>query len=146
VGLSRDPDHFCFFCEEERRIDGEFLSPFSFRICRRKKKYIENNSDKTYLLNDGQDPRLIIIISVRANANVDLIRIGVRFVRRCEFEYTKVVSSRCRVVSSFMILHASCRRAGNRDRTMAFGVRSSVFVTTGSVAEGSGQEEPYNTS
>jgi hypothetical protein len=123
-----------------------FSHPSASGYAAERKKYIENDWDKTYLLNDGQDPRLIIIISVRANANVDLIRIGVRFVRRCEFEYTKVVSSRCRVVSSFMILHASCRRAGNRDRTMAFGVRSSVFVTTGSVAEGSGQEEPYNTS
>lgn len=43
-------------------------------------------TDLTYALDDGKDPWTVLVVSVRADAEVDLARIGVSFVRCSELE------------------------------------------------------------
>ena len=55
----------------------------------------------TYSFDDREDPRLIIVVSVRANTNIDPTWMTVRLVRCSKFEYTEVIQSRIRVISNF---------------------------------------------
>ena len=55
----------------------------------------------TYFFDDREDPRLIIVVSVRANTNIDPTWMTVRLVRCSKFEYTEGIQSRIRVISNF---------------------------------------------